>query len=175
MKKILILASLLLVGMTGFSSKTDEVIIPDQAIRFRVIAASNTPEDQQIKQKVKTALQTDITNLLQDSESITDTRNSLKGNIRRFENVVSTTLLQNEEATIFDIHYGLNYFPEKLYKGVTYPAGYYESLVVTLGAGAGDNWWCVLFPPLCLLEAEETNTDDIEYKSFVQEMIEKYF
>ena len=58
---------------------------------------------------------------------------------------------------------------------MTYPAGYYESLVVTLGSGAGDNWWCVLFPPLCLLEAEETNTDDIEYKSFVQEMIEKYF
>jgi len=48
----------------------------------------------------------------------------------------------------------------------------YESLLVTLGSGKGDNWWCVLFPPLCLLEAEES--DKIEYKFFVQELIEKY-
>ena len=72
------------------------------------------------------------------------------------------------------IHYGLNYFPKKEYKGVIYEEGYYESLVVTLGNGNGDNWWCVLFPPLCLLEAQETNTQDVEYKFFVQDLIDKY-
>ena len=76
---------------------------------------------------------------------------------------------------MFQVHYGLNYFPEKKYKGVTYKEGYYESLVVTLGEGKGENWWCVLFPPLCLLEAEETNTNAVEYKFFVQDLITKYF
>ena len=68
-----------------------------------------------------------------------------------------------------------NYFPQKEFKGVTYEEGYYESLVVTLGSGSGDNWWCVLFPPLCLLEAEESEKDDVEYQFFVKELIDKYF
>ena len=65
-------------------------------------------------------------------------------------------------------------FQKKNYKGVIYEEGYYESLVVTLGSGNGNNWWCVLFPPLCLMEGEDNNTDEIEYKSFVKEMIDKY-
>ena len=62
--------------------------------------------------------------------------------------------------------------PEKEYKGTTYEEGYYESLVITLGSGEGDNWWCVLFPPLCLLEAEDS--DDVEYTSYVKELVDKY-
>ena len=60
----------------------------------------------------------------------------------------------------------------KDYVGVKYPEGEYESLVITLGEGKGDNWWCVLFPPLCLVEAEEHT--DVEYKFFVKEIIDKY-
>ena len=65
--------------------------------------------------------------------------------------------------------------PEKEYKGVKYPAGEYESLVITLGTGTGDNFWCVLFPPLCLIEAEEENISEVKYTSFIQEIINKYF
>ena len=55
-------------------------------------------------------------------------------------------------------------------KGIEYDEGYYESLLITLGEGKGDNWWCVLFPPLCLIEAEEST--EVEYKSFIKEIIE---
>ena len=74
-----------------------------------------------------------------------------------------------------EVNYGMNYFPEKTYKGVKYKEGEYESLVVTLGKGEGNNFWCVLFPPLCLLEAEEDDTNEVEYTSFVKELIDKYF
>ena len=67
------------------------------------------------------------------------------------------------------------YCKEIEYKGVIYEEGDYESLVITLGDGLGDNFWCVLFPPLCLLEAEETDTDEFEYTSFIKEIIDKYF
>ena len=50
----------------------------------------------------------------------------------------------------------------------------YESLVITLGTGEGDNWWCVLFPPLCLVEADENTTSDAEYTFFIKEIIDKY-
>ena len=74
----------------------------------------------------------------------------------------------------FNLNYGNNYFPEKEYKGITYKEGYYESLVVTLGEGAGDNWWCLMFPPLCLMEAEEKELNNVEYKIFIKDVFKKY-
>ena len=68
----------------------------------------------------------------------------------------------------------MNYFPTKEYKGVIYEEGEYESIVVEIGDAQGDNFWCVLFPPLCLLEGEVENKDNIEYTSFIKEIIEKY-
>ena len=73
----------------------------------------------------------------------------------------------------YSIKYGMNYFPKKVYKGVVYPSGNYESLVITLGSGLGDNWWCVLYPPLCLINDNQT-TNDVEYRSFVYDLINKY-
>ena len=75
----------------------------------------------------------------------------------------------------FEINFGLNYFPKKEFKGITYKEGYYESVVITLGEGLGDNWWCVLFPPLCMLEVEESVTNDVEYTTLVKTIIDKYF
>jgi len=75
----------------------------------------------------------------------------------------------------FVIHYGENFFPDKLYKGVSYESGIYESLVITIGEGQGDNWWCVLFPPLCLLETQESEIDEVDYQFFVQNLIEEIF
>ena len=72
------------------------------------------------------------------------------------------------------IKYGFNHFPKKKYKGVTYKEGNYESLVITLGSGNGDNFWCVLLPPLCLLEGDDNSSSNIEYKFFVKDLIDKY-
>ena len=72
-----------------------------------------------------------------------------------------------------NVSYGYNYFPRKVYKNIIYESGMYESLVITLGSGNGDNFWCVLFPPLCLLEENDT-TSDVEYSFFVKELLNKY-
>ena len=89
-----------------------------------------------------------------------------------YERLIKETLVNLNYDTEFTINFGNNYFPDKEYKEVLYEKGYYESLVVTLGKGEGDNWWCVLFPPICTLEVEENK--DIEYKIFVKELFEKY-
>ena len=90
-----------------------------------------------------------------------------------YKRLIKETLVNLNYDTEFTINFGNNYFPDKEYKEVLYEKGYYESLVVTLGKGEGDNWWCVLFPPICTLEVEENK--DIEYKFFVKELFEKYF
>ena len=72
----------------------------------------------------------------------------------------------------YEVSFGLNYFPEKEYKGVVYKEGEYESLVITLGNGEGENFWCVLFPPICTLEVEED--DDISYRFLIKDLFDKY-
>ena len=72
----------------------------------------------------------------------------------------------------FEISLGKNYFPEKVYNGVTYKSGYYDSLVITLGNGTGKNFWCVMYPPLCLIDSKESQ--NVNYKFLLKEVLEKY-
>ena len=110
--------------------------------------------------------------LLKDAKSSEEASEIIKNNLELVDNDVKKILEDNNYDLGYKINYGYNYFPEKEYKGVKYEEGYYESLLVTLGKGEGDNWWCVLFPPLCLIEGEEA--DKVEYKSIVEQIIKKY-
>lgn len=149
------------------------IIIPTDAIRVRVIANSNEKSDIEVKESLRNDIQPTIYNLLKDTKDINEARNIIKKNIPDIEVEVRRSLKVQNYDKPYNINYGMNYFPEKKFKGVTYEEGFYESLVITLGEGKGDNWWCVLFPPLCMLEFEEETTD-IEYQSFVGEMLNKY-
>ena len=172
MKKVLII-SIILVTILTLTKTSEQVLIPDEAIRFRVIANSDSNIDQQTKLKIKSELEKNIFEDLKDKNNLYETRNTLTNNLHKYEQLVSNNLSNNEK---FSINYGINYFPEKEYKGVKYKEGNYESLVVTLGEGNGKNWWCVLFPPLCLLDAKEAEEKEkVEYKFFVKELIDKYF
>ena len=73
----------------------------------------------------------------------------------------------------YTVNYGYNYFPNKEYRGIKYNEGYYESIVISIGEAQGDNWWCVLFPNLCLIDLEQKN--NVEYKYWIVETINKIF
>ena len=154
---------------------TTKNLIPDDAIRIRVIANSNSEYDQKIKNKVKDTIEYDMYNILKNTTDLEEARNLISSNLDNVEKNIDKTLQEEEYKLPFKINFGLNYFPKKEFKGITYDEGYYESVVVTLGEGLGDNWWCVLFPPLCMLEAEETNTTDVEYTTLVKTIVDKYF
>lgn len=175
MKKISLIIIVLVIMFFLSNVKSEEVLIPKDAIRFRVIANSNSEKDQTEKKIIAKNLGENVTSLLKNTNSLDKSRLAIKNNINTFKSDIDDTIKENNINTEYSINYGINYFPEKTYKGIKYNAGDYESLVVTLGEGAGDNFWCVLFPPLCLLEGEETDKNDIEYKSFVKEVIDKYF
>ena len=176
MKKIIIIifVSLSICAYNYTKNKEETVKIPDSAIRFRVLANSNSPRDQKIKENVRDKMQKELYNLLKNTKSINEARSLIDNNLDNFNDILKEEMKDKEYS--YTIDYGMHEFPEKEYKGVKYAKGEYESLLVTLGEGKGDNWWCVLFPPICLLEAEEsTDTTEIEYKSFIKEIIEKYF
>lgn len=175
MKKVVMFISLFVVISIMISNSYNQVIIPKEAIRFRVIANSNSEYDQTNKKKIAKTLSTDMVEILKDTNSINEARSILQNNLTNFEDTAKLVAESNNYKEDINVDYGTHYFPKKEYKGVTYEEGEYESLVVTLGNGEGENFWCVLFPPLCLLEADEADTDKIEYKSFIKELLDKYF
>ena len=147
--------------------------IPKEAIRVRVIANSNDSYDQKIKSNVKNIVTNDMFKLVSDAETLDGARDIIKNNIPSLSADINKYLKNVNYNYDYNINYGYNYFPQKKYKGVTYDEGMYESLVITLGNGKGDNWWCVLFPPICMIEAEETNS--VEYTTFIKDIMNKYF
>ncbi len=174
-KYIYLIIAIIVMGIVYINVNADEVVIPDSAIRVRVIANSNSLVDQDMKLRVMEYLQTYLSPLLVDVSSIEDARDIINDKLGEINDGVGEILRDNNYDMGYSVNFGDNYFPNKEYKGVKYKAGEYESLVVTLGTGGGDNWWCVLFPPLCLLDATDDDSSDIEYKLWVQELIEKYF
>ena len=172
MKKLVIVLAIITTILV--INKEEKIIIPKEAIRFRVIANSNSYKDQKIKKKVVNNLNQEIRKLTTLDASLQASRRNIKQEIPSFSRVVAKTLQEQEPNQTFSIDYGMHYFPEKEYKGIVYEEGEYESLVITLGNGLGENFWCVLFPPLCLLDTEE-EVEDVEYASFVKELIDKYF
>ncbi len=168
LKKIIVLLFFVTVLIYLTTGNTSGILIPSDAIRFRIIANSNSLEDQELKMKIREEIEPVFTQIMDSSNSKEETKKLIDQNMSKIEEIIEQ---YNVEYTI---NYGNNYFPEKEYKGIIYPEGNYESLVITLGSGLGNNWWCVLFPPLCLLEASEEESSNANYTFYIKEVLERF-
>lgn len=172
MKKVLIVLAIIFLGYIFINSNKDYYVIPDESIRFRVIANSNSVYDQYVKKEVKESLEKSFYKDLSNVDNIDSSRKIINNNLDNYKKIVQNKLDELSYNKDFTISYGLNYFPEKEYKGVIYEEGNYESLVIKLGSGEGNNFWCVLFPPICTLETEEET--DVEYRFLIKDLFDKY-
>lgn len=170
MKKILLGLIITLFIFNIFSNENNN--INNELIRIRVLANSNSEYDLNVKENVSADLKKELYKLLVNVNDINNARKTINDNMNSIDNIVSRNL-ENVNYS-YQISYGLNYFPEKKYNDITYEAGEYESLLVTLGKGEGENWWCILFPPFCLLEAEESS-QKVEYSFFLGKLFDKIF
>lgn len=166
MKKIIVILFILIVLSVGINEK-ENILIPDNAIRFRVIANSDTNEDQKMKLSIKTEVEKELYKLIKNAKNIDEARKIISNNLEKVDKILEKYNIE------YDINFGDNYFPKKIYKGIKYIEGNYESLVITLGKGLGKNWWCVLFPPLCLLD-EQNNLKNAEYELYATKLINKF-
>ena len=164
LKKVIVVLFLVSLAFL-FSNHEEEIIIPNKAIRFRVIANSDSVEDQMKKMEIKSAVEKEVYTLITGEGNISQVRNIIEDNMDTIKDIV-------EEYNVpYNINYGNNYFPSKTYKGIMYPAGNYESLVITLGDGVGANFWCVLFPPLCLIDNSREDISDVDYQLYVKKLL----
>ena len=156
-------------SLSFIKNNKSEVIIPKDSIRFRIISSSNDELDIKRKLELKSYIENEVYELVKNAKTKEESKNIIVNNLDILNDKIYSFLGTKD----FKIDFGSNYFPKKIYKGIVYDEGYYESLVITLGEGKGNNWWCVLFPPLCLLE-ENDNTTDVEYKLFVSRIIDNF-
>lgn len=145
-------AAILPVGPDGGAPVAEAQIIPDEAIRLRILANSDSDPDQALKRKVRDAVKDEIDSWVQDLTSIEAARSLIQSRLGEIEKIVARVLEQEGSDQTYKVGYGNVEFPTKLYGNYLYPAGQYEAILVTLGEGQGANWWCVLFPPLCFLD-----------------------
>lgn len=132
--------------------KANQQIIPDEAIRLRILANSNSEEDQTVKRSIRDEVNKSINTWVADLTSIEASRRVIKSHLNEIEAIVEKELNQIGSNESFSVSFGEVAFPTKLYGDFVYPAGDYEAVLITIGEGLGDNWWCVLFPPLCFLD-----------------------
>lgn len=165
MKKILII--LIVLSIIILNNHSD---ITNNIIRFRVIANSNSSKDVLIKEKVVSEI-SDL--IFVDNKSIEETRKNINENIQNIDLRIKKIFENNNYDKKYKISYGLNEFPKKEYEGIEFKAGEYESLVIEIGEAKGNNYWCMLYPPLCFVDNSEE--DKIEYKFKLIETLKKLF
>lgn len=174
MKKLIILILAIISMFFIYSTvKAEEVLIPDSSIRLRVVANSNSIYDQSMKKQVKDYIEDEVYELLKNVDRIEDARKIISDNLDNINSDIESIFVDYNYDMDYKVDFGYNYFPNKVFKTVNYKEGYYESLVVYIGEAKGDNWWCVLFPPLCLIDTD--NVSDNEYSFFVGEVIKDFF
>lgn len=123
--------------------------IASKILRFHVLANSDSAEDQAVKEEVRDAVGTYLKPLLEEAQSLRDTKDIVEENMDNIIELAKTTL--EAEGYDYEVHASLTVtdFPEKSYGSYTFPKGEYEALEIVIGEGEGQNWWCVLYPNMC--------------------------
>ena len=124
-------------------------------IRLHVIANSDEEEDQTLKLQVRDAILKEAEDLLQEAESREEAEEALRSALPELERTAQRTMEEEGYGYSAAASLSWEWYPTRYYETFTLPAGKYLSLRLTLGEGAGRNWWCVVFPPLCAAASAE--------------------
>ena len=144
---ILVALSLLVVGLLPVYGEEE---IYSKVVRLHVLANSDSEEDQAVKLKVRDAILEVTVPLLQDCATREEAVERLEAKHAFLVETAQTVLRSQGFDDTVQIEMGLENYPTRTYDSLCFPAGEYISMRVSLGEGEGQNWWCCLFPPLCL-------------------------
>lgn len=139
-------AVFLLTGAWALNTQRD---LADRVVRLHVLANSDSEEDQALKLLVRDAVLERATALLEQTESRAEAEVLLREGLPELETIAEETVRANGYSYAVTAELEDTSFPTKEYDGFSLPAGEYLALRILIGEGAGQNWWCVVFPPLC--------------------------
>ncbi len=162
---LFILSIIFVTLIAGFNPQNNGV----EYLRIHIRANSNSEVDQNVKYKVKSAIVDYLTPYVADCETKQQAINLMKSKKSRLEEIANGVLTKEGFGYSSKVAVRNELFPTRVYEDFTLQEGFYDALIVELGEAKGDNWWCVVYPPLCF-----TGSQNVKYKSKILEIIKNF-
>ena len=177
-KMIFILSVLLFLYTTlcamSYASSTSKDI-SDSVFRLHVLANSDSAEDQNLKYKVRDKLLEYMNSLCKNTSSKQEAINIANSHLDDFKEIAKNVIIENGYNYDVNVEIGNFEFPTKTYGDISLPSGYYDALRVKIGKAEGQNWWCVMFPPLCFIDVTSGVVPDESKESLKENMNEEEY
>lgn len=171
MKKICIsFLSCAIIILTAVAFSVSEGQVQTEYLRIHIRANSNLEIDQSVKYSVKDAVVNYLTPKIAFCETKQEAKELLEDELENIERVADGVLKQSGFNYSSNARLNEEEFPTRVYNGLELEAGYYDALILELGEGVGDNWWCVVYPPLCFVDSSAGYV----YKSKIYEIINDF-
>lgn len=164
---VLLVVIILAIVLCGATSETE------QLLRIHIRANSNDQCDQDVKYIVKESVVDYLVPYISNCYSLDDAMAIVDSHIGNIRDIANSTLLANGYGYTCTVSLCQELFPDRVYDGITVPSGVYDALIIELGSGEGDNWWCVVYPPLCFVGSYYSG-DSIVYQSKLYEIISQW-
>ncbi|MDE6433774.1 MAG: stage II sporulation protein R [Lachnospiraceae bacterium] len=142
-----------IIAMDGEDGDVEHGEPYDGILRFHVRANSDSDEDQELKLAVKEDVVTMLRPLLENCEDVDESKNIIVANLQNIYTAAINTIVEQGYDYDVKVYVTEEEFPAKTYGDLTFPAGNYQALRIDIGEAQGQNWWCVMFPPLCFIDA----------------------
>ena len=163
--KVIIVAiiSFLILGMSYAVDAYQSLLrIEDKVIRLHVIAHSNRIEDQELKLEVRNKIIEKSKDIFEDIHSKEESERIIIQKLDEIKHIAEKVIKDHHYDYSIDVYYGNYSFPRKQYNQYVLPAGKYDAIRIVIGDGKGDNWWCVMFPPLCFVDFGKVDEESEE-------------
>ena len=178
--KALVVATLfsIIFTMIPFSAQCQNV--SKEVFRLHILANSDAEEDQNLKLKVRDRVLKYTEKMYENSENVIDAENLTSVNLQKIADIAQDEIIKNGYNYTVKAEICNTYFNTRYYDNVTMPSGNYDALRIIIGEGKGENWWCVMYPSLCLgastnYEALESTVTEGEYRLMTENKFEYKF
>lgn len=151
----------------------DEIAYKNKILRFHVIANSDSPEDQALKEEVKTEILTSLKPEMSKLDNVENVKEFIKRKSGDIEGIAERIIKKYGKDYSVKAYLDTTSFPIKTYGAITLPAGEYQALRVEIGSAGGSNWWCILFPPLCFVDITQGLTPEKTVQDLQKVLTEK--
>lgn len=136
----------------NLETKSTVSVLSHSAIRFHILANSDSVSDQALKMRVKESVVNYIYEKTGDFKTVDEAKNFILNNDKAIKSIATKAIADNGYDYTVSSTFGFSDFPVKTYGDVIFPKGTYTSYTIKIGNGKGHNWWCVLYPPLCFVD-----------------------
>ena len=136
----------------NLETKSTVSVLSHSAIRFHILANSDSVSDQALKMRVKESVVNYIYEKTGDFKTVDEAKDFILNNDKTIKSIATKTIADNGYDYTVSSTFGFSDFPVKTYGDVIFPKGTYTSYTIKIGNGKGHNWWCVLYPPLCFVD-----------------------